>query len=104
MNPCAGDSFVGIIINKMNTLHIHKNEVKVIVKTEPTTLSDWFYSLKLEFISLFKFSYLVFVLVILVVSIIEVKHEFKIDLIPGVDTPFDNMYYAQFGSNGIANL
>lgn len=47
-----------------------------------------------ELISFAKYLYLVSVLVLLVCAVIELKHMFQVDLFPGVDTPFDNVYYA----------
>jgi hypothetical protein len=47
-----------------------------------------------ECISFLKYTYLVSVLVLSVITIIEIKHIYAIDLFPGVDTPFDNIYFA----------
>lgn len=41
-----------------------------------------------------KFSYVIAVLALLIVAVIELKHIYQVDLFPGIDTPFDNMYYA----------
>lgn len=41
-----------------------------------------------------KFSYVIAVLALLIVAVIELKHIYQVDLFPGVDTPFDNLYYA----------
>jgi hypothetical protein len=49
---------------------------------------------KNQLIEFVKFVYLVAVLVLLVVAVIELKHIYNVDIFPGVDTPFDNIYYA----------
>lgn len=92
----------------METLQIKNN--KIVLKPTNCTakkqskISLFFNSLKNDLILLMKFSYLVLVLVILVIAVIEVKHTFNIDLFPGIDTPFDNVYYANVGPNGISGI
>ncbi|MBC7381387.1 MAG: hypothetical protein H7296_00140 [Bacteroidia bacterium] len=49
-----------------------------------------------------KFSYLAIVMILLLCTVIELKHIFNVDIFPGIDTPFDNAYYAgkeQIGNN-----
>ncbi|MFN4082819.1 MAG: hypothetical protein ACK4K9_04245 [Bacteroidia bacterium] len=50
---------------------------------------------KKQIIDFVKFTYLVAVLVLLVVAVIEIKHIYNVDIFPGIDTPFDNLYYAE---------
>ncbi len=55
---------------------------------------------KKELVDFAKYLYVVAVLVLLVVAILEIKRMYQIDLFPGIDTPFDNVYFAgkeQFG-------
>jgi hypothetical protein len=33
-------------------------------------------------------------MVLLLCAVIELKHIFQVDIFPGIDTPFDNAYYA----------
>jgi hypothetical protein len=48
-----------------------------------------------EAVKLLKYTYLVLVLVLVCITVIELKHTYQIDIFPGIDTPFDNVYYAQ---------
>lgn len=50
--------------------------------------------LKAQLVDFLKYIYLMAVLALTIVIIIEVKHIFNIDLFQGMDTPFDNVYYA----------
>jgi hypothetical protein len=55
---------------------------------------------KKELVDFAKYLYVVTVLVLLVVAVLEIKRMYQIDLFPGIDTPFDNVYFAgkeQFG-------
>jgi hypothetical protein len=47
-----------------------------------------------ELMDFAKYLYLVSVLVLLLGAVIELKHIFQVDIFPGIDTPFDNAYYA----------
>lgn len=47
-----------------------------------------------EIINFAKYLYLVSVMVLLLCAVIELKHIFQVDIFPGIDTPFDNAYYA----------
>ena len=47
-----------------------------------------------EIMNFAKFLYLVSVMVLLLCAVIELKHIFQVDIFPGIDTPFDNAYYA----------
>ncbi|OYU94443.1 MAG: hypothetical protein CFE21_15660 [Bacteroidetes bacterium B1(2017)] len=47
-----------------------------------------------EVILFLKVTYLTSVLILTCVCIIEVKHTYKIDIFPSIDTPFDNIYYS----------
>ncbi|MDZ4668986.1 MAG: hypothetical protein SGJ00_14055 [bacterium] len=48
-----------------------------------------------------KYSYLALVLILILISIIELKHVFQIDLFPGIDTPIDNAYFE--GKDQVSN-
>jgi len=55
---------------------------------------------KKELVDFAKYLYVVTILVLLVVAVLEIKRMYQIDLFPGIDTPFDNVYFAgkeQFG-------
>ena len=47
-----------------------------------------------EIMDFAKYLYLVSVMVLLLCAVIELKHIFQVDIFPGIDTPFDNAYYA----------
>lgn len=47
-----------------------------------------------EIMNFAKYLYLVSVMVLLLCAVIELKHIFQVDIFPGIDTPFDNAYYA----------
>jgi hypothetical protein len=47
-----------------------------------------------EIMDFAKYLYLVSVMVLLLGAVIELKHIFQVDIFPGIDTPFDNAYYA----------
>jgi hypothetical protein len=46
-----------------------------------------------EIINFLKYLYIVFILALIVIVAIELKHIYQIDLFPLVDTPIDNIYY-----------
>jgi hypothetical protein len=46
-----------------------------------------------EIISFLKYLYIVFIIVLILITTIELKRLYQIDVFPGVDTPIDNMYY-----------
>jgi hypothetical protein len=46
-----------------------------------------------ELIDFAKYLYIVSILVLLLAAILEIKNIYQIDLIPGIDTPFDNIYF-----------
>jgi hypothetical protein len=46
-----------------------------------------------EIINFLKYLYIVFILALIVIVAIELKHIYQIDLFPFVDTPVDNIYY-----------
>lgn len=46
-----------------------------------------------EIINFLKYLYIVFILTLIVIVAIELKHIYQIDLFPLVDTPIDNIYY-----------
>ena len=57
---------------------------------------------KKELVDFAKYLYVVTVLVLLVVAVLEIKRMYQIDLFPGIDTPFDKVYFAgkeQFGQS-----
>lgn len=43
------------------------------------------------------YTYMVIIAVVFLIAIIEVKNMFQIDLFPGFDTPFDNIYFKEVG-------
>ena len=47
-----------------------------------------------EIMNFAKYLYVVSVMVLLLCAVIELKHIFQVDIFPGIDTPFDNAYYA----------
>lgn len=49
---------------------------------------------KKELVDFAKYLYVMAVLVLLVVAVLEIKRMYQIDLFPGIDTPFDNIYFA----------
>ena len=49
---------------------------------------------KKELVDFAKYLYVVTVLVLLVVAVLEIKRMYQIDLFPGIDTPFDTVYFA----------
>lgn len=51
-----------------------------------------------------RYVYLSIVLIMLLCALVELKHEYQIDLIPGVDTPVDNVYFAGKDASGLNNL
>jgi hypothetical protein len=46
-----------------------------------------------EIVNFLKYLYIVFILALIVIVAIELKHIYQIDLFPLVDTPIDNIYY-----------
>jgi hypothetical protein len=46
-----------------------------------------------EIVNFLKYLYIVFILALIVIVAIELKHIYQIDLFPFVDTPVDNIYY-----------
>jgi hypothetical protein len=48
-----------------------------------------------------KYSYLALVLILVLISIIELKQIYQIDLFPGIDTPIDNVYFQ--GKDNVSN-
>ena len=46
-----------------------------------------------EIVNFLKYLYIVFILTLIVIVAIELKHIYQIDLFPLVDTPIDNIYY-----------
>jgi hypothetical protein len=46
-----------------------------------------------EILSFLKYLYVVFILLLCLYVIIEVKAYYQIDIIKGVDTPIDNVYF-----------
>ena len=43
--------------------------------------------------------YLFLIVIMIGVIVIEVKHMYNIDIFPGIDTPFDNVYYQSLPSS-----
>lgn len=41
-----------------------------------------------------KYSYLAMVMILVLFAIVELKNIFNIDILPGIDTPIDNAYFA----------
>ncbi len=66
-------------------------EMKIILKTLPKLTS--LQNIISEVLFFFKFTYLVSVLVLGIITIIELKNIYAIDIFPGIDTPFDNVYF-----------
>ncbi|MCX6185698.1 MAG: hypothetical protein NTU43_01720 [Bacteroidetes bacterium] len=48
-----------------------------------------------------KFLYLVFVMVLLLSALLELKTMYNVDIFPGVDTPFDN--YQRIATESVSN-
>jgi hypothetical protein len=68
--------------------------IRITEATKPSVLNKLSLMYQ-EAIRLIKYTYLVLVLVMICITIIELKHTYQIDIFPGIDTPFDNVYYAQ---------
>lgn len=68
------------------------NQIKPINKR--VMVYRYLVQLKTHVLDFAKFLYAVLVLALLLVAVIELKHMFNVDIFPGVDTPFDNVYFA----------
>lgn len=55
-----------------------------------------------QIVAFAKYSYIMFVFILLLCAIVELKRMFHIDLFPGIDTPIDNAYFA--GKEDISNI
>lgn len=53
-----------------------------------------FNSLRNDMVLLINYGYLLIIFMLFLIAIIEIKRAYNIDVLPGVDTPFDNLYYA----------
>ena len=48
-----------------------------------------------EVLSFLKYVYLIIVFTLTLYVVMELKHIYEIDIFPGIDTPFDNVYYKE---------
>ena len=67
--------------------HSHNPNFKEQVNSE-------LHHLKRQVLDFMKFLYLVFILVLILCALVELKNMFNVDIFPGIDTPVDNLYFA----------
>lgn len=84
------------------TLHLEKSPSGLFHSYPTFSTKDRFtnYLLqsKKQLVEFAKFSYLAIVLILLLCAVVELKHIYNVDIFPGIDTPFDNAYFAGKGA------
>ena len=80
------------------TFQLEKNYSEILNKSsEISTKEKVVYQLHKsgqQLIDFAKFSYIAVVMILLLCAVVELKHIYNVDIFPGIDTPFDNAYFA----------